>query len=219
MKRTILVALLLSFVGLVVVPSADAAIRRVPARYNMISFFGGYSTPHGEYDEIGPLPLTDVEGNLVEVEADLLFEDSWHLGFQYGTFWNQHFLLTLGFRYTSVNLNEEIFVNADDIDVGQYDLDINLDLYPIDITQMAFSPYIGAGLRAGFTSVGGEGFESESDLNVAASVNFGADLKLFSSADGKSFATIASVNDYTFAASSDRPKHLNIGGAIRYWFR
>ncbi len=219
MKKIILIGLLLGLISLTLVPSSDAAIRRVPARYNMVSFFGGYASPYGEYDEIGPLPLTDVEGNRVEVDADQLFEDSWHLGFQYGAFWNQHFLLTLGFRYTSVNLNEEIFLAADDIDVGQYDLDINLDLYPLDITQVQFSPYVGAGFRAGFTTVGGEGYESESDLTVAASANFGADFKLFTSADARSFVTLASVNDFTFAASSDRPKYLNIGGALRYWFR
>mgnify|MGYP001011999912 CR=1 FL=1 len=219
MKRMILVTLLLSLICLAAVPAADAAIRRVPARYNMLSLYGGYANPHGEYDQIGPIQIRAGDVSL-DIEGDSLFDPTYFFGFHYGSFFNRHFLLTIGFRFVDHDVQQWVFDQVDKFDYRNYDLDLNVDIYPFDLTQEAvLSPYVGAGFRAGLTSFEPKGFESESDIAIGLSANFGAVWKIAQSRNGRWFATIASVNSFDFYASSDRPKYLNVGGALRYWFR
>jgi outer membrane protein W len=103
------------------------------------------------------------------------------------------------------------------INFRQYDIELNANYYFLDLTSTVFSPYTGAGVQAGFTSFSPEGFEDESEIKVAGSLNFGADLKLFD--NGRSFLTVASMNNYNLLASDNRPKYLNLGFALRYFFR
>jgi len=196
--------------------SADAAIRRVPASYNMLNFYGGYATPHGDYDEVGLL----VWPQGTESPADEVFDGTYYFGFDYGTIRNKHFLVLIGFRYTA-HIVQQYYESQypEDFNYRQYDLEFNANYYPIDITTRVASPYIGAGFQAGLTSFEPDGFESEGDIKVALSLNFGGDLKIYEASNKRSFVTLASMNNYNLVGSDNRPNYLNIGGAIRYWFR
>ena len=200
--------------------SADAAIRRIPASYNMLNFYGGYSTPHGEYGEVGLVQFVDNFDRPIEIDADEAFDGTFHFGFDYGTLRAKRFLVLIGFRYTEHAVQQWILdVPPVDFNYRQYDLEFNANYYLVDLTTQMASPYIGAGFQAGMTSTEPDGYDSETDIKVALSLNFGADLKIFQAPNNRSFVTLASMNNYNLVGSDDRPNYLNIGGAIRYWFR
>lgn len=219
MKRTLSIALLALILAGTVAVDATAAIKRVAARYNVLNFYGGYATPHGEYHELGALPFLDQNDQLVTFDADLLLDGTYFLGADYGTLYSRYFLVLIGFRYTDHNVNRSLFANADNLEFNQYDLEFNLNFYPLDLAKSIASPYVGGGLAAGVITKEDPGYETESEIKVAFSLNFGADLKIFESPSGRSFVTLSSMNNYNLLASEDRPKYLNIGAALRYWFR
>ena len=68
-------------------------------------------------------------------------------------------------------------------------------------------------------SIGWDGYDNENDLTLAASLNFGAEVKLHTAASGRSFVALASMNNWNFYAANDRPKYLHIGGGLKYYFR
>ena len=198
---------------------ADAAIRRVAARYNLVNFYGGYASPWGEYNEIGLVRFVDELDRPVNIDADEAFDGTFYVGFDYGTLWTRNVQFMLGFRFTDHQVQDWIFESSEEFNYRQYDVEFNLNFYPIDITQNPLSPYVGVGFQAGLLSTEVEGFDNESDIKLAGSVNFGADFKVYEAPGGRSFITLASMNNFNVIASDDRPKYLNIGGALRYWFR
>ncbi len=219
MKRMSVFLLVIFAIGFIGASAADAAIRRVAPRYYVFDVYGGYSMPWGEYDEVSfvilPPPIQD---------ADTVFEGTYHVGFHYGVLSWRHVLSTVGFRYTDHSpkdwLVQQAYNQTGQLLEGyrQFDLTLDVNVYPLDISSSFFSPYIGAGFKGGLLSDDVAGFESESKLTATMSANFGADLKIAELSSG-AFVTLASVNSFDVFASNDRPKYLNVGGGLRWWFR
>lgn len=219
MKRTLCIALLALLLAGTVAVDATAAIKRVAARYNVLNFYGGYATPHGEYGQVGFITFVDELDRPVEEDADQLFDGTYYFGVDYGTLYSRYALVLIGFRYTEHNVQDYLREAFEEFDYRQYDVELNLNFYPLDMRSSFASPYAGAGVQAGLLSTSVPGYDDESEIKVAFSLNFGADLKIFESPSGRSFVTLSSMNNYNLFASEDRPKYLNVGAAVRYWFR
>lgn len=216
---------------------AEAGLRKVPRRYYVIDFLGGYSKPVGEYNGIGGLvDLRDNQQKPIDVNASDLYDPSFHFALNYGQIRNRRMLYTIGFRFTHLDqadlnklmLDEQNitsivgpswFFNNEKPSMNQYDLSFNLNFLFLDIAKRSLTPSVGLGFRAGFTSMKLKGVDSESQLDLALGVNFGAEFKLWESSRKRSFLTIASENSYEFTATGDRPRFLNIGLGIKYYFK
>jgi hypothetical protein len=200
---------------------SEAAIRRVARRYNVIDFYGGYAIPHGEYDAMGDLPFTDQSGHPINLGADEWLDETYFLGFDYGTLYKAHLMYMIGFRFTNHRVMD-VFETppAKDIRFRQYDLEFNANYMFNNLSNLFWSPYVGVGAQAGFTSFSIKGADNdESRLNFALSLNFGVDFKIWSEPQKRSFVTLSSINNLNFVGSDDRPIYLNIGGGLRYYFR
>lgn len=232
MHRLAKTAMLLAVILPLLAAPVNSEIIRVARRYSVIDFYGGTSSPVGKYDGLaGFVDFTDANGRPADVDADVLFDPTVQLGLRYGELRNSKMLLTIGFRWTKVeaiNINDLTTVNRTGLAIffdpkkpglNQYDLDINFNYLFMSIVDRSFSPYVGVGFRAGVTTATAKGFNSESRINTVLAANVGAELKLWESEKKRSFLTLASVNSYDLLASGDRPKYLNIGGALKYYFR
>jgi len=203
-----------------VASSSDAAIKRVASRYNMLNFYSGYADPHGEYDQSGMVSFVDYQGRPSDIAGDSLYDATYYLGFDYGTLYSRHVLYMIGFRFTEHNVKDWIFDEiGDEYKLRQYDIEFNANYYLLDLLEFPWSPYVGAGVQGGFTSYSQRGFDNDSELKFAFSLNLGFDLKLFQAPKKRSYVTLASMNNYNLLASDNRPKYLNIGVGLRYFFR
>ncbi len=221
-KLVCVIALVAMVVGAVSI--SDAAIRRVPARFNLLNFYGGYTNPFGQYDALGPVPITDDMGRQIKVDADQLFDGSYYFGLDYGSIVNRYFQIMVGFRFTNNKVQDYVHQQAveqwgTDFTYRTYDVNFEMNFYPIDLSQNVFSPYAGAGMQAGLVVYKEEGYDADSKMKISGNLNFGGDLKIYQAPNKRSFVTLASTNSYNFAATENRPKYLYIGGALRYWFR
>jgi hypothetical protein len=232
MHRLAKTAMLLALILPMFAAPVDGEIVRVARRYSVIDFYGGSSSPVGKYDGLaGFVDFTGANKRPADVDADVLFDPTVQLGIRYGELRNSKMLLTIGLRWTKVeainllDLNTvsrsglAILLDPKKPGLNQYDLDFNFNYLFMNIVDQSFSPYIGVGFRAGVTTVTAKGFSSESHINTVLAANVGAELKLWESEKKRSFLTLASVNSYDLIASGDRPKYLNIGGALKYYFR
>jgi len=203
---------------------SEAAIRRVPARYNLLNFYGGYAIPHGEYSEVGLFRWEDTSGRPYLWDADSMFNETFYFGVDYGSIVNRRFQYLVGFRYTNHDIIDARVLEMESQGVGKltyrtYDLNFEVNAYLLDLSENVFSPYAGAGFQAGLVVYHEKGYDSDSKIKVAGSVNFGADFKVFEGPNKGSFVTLASANSYNLFASDNRPQYLQIGGGLRYWFR
>jgi hypothetical protein len=218
-RSLIVTALVLTTAGVV----SQAATRTARSLY-VFDINAGYSTAFGNYSGIGS--FNNWGGTLTASET---FDPTYHFGFTLGRIHNDRLFLGLGFRYTKINIDDHIGDllqdgNGAPVDTAllrfhQYDFSVDCNYYPVNIVEESMAPYFGGGLIAGLTSWAPPGFASESKLSVALAVNFGLDLKVWSAADKRSFVTLSSVNSWQVVASGDRPRYLNFGGAVRYFFR
>ena len=217
---------------LILTASQAAALGRVARRYNVMDFYSGTSSPVGKYESLADfVDFSDADGQPTDVDGDVLYDPTFHLGFNYGQLRNDRMLVTVGFRWTKIEainllgLNSvgrsglAILLDPKKPSINQYDVDFNFNYMFLSIAQRSFAPYVGVGFRAGFTSVTAKGFESESRLNTVLAGNFGAELKLWENAKKRAFLTVASVNSYDLLSSGDRPKYFNLGAALKYYFR
>jgi hypothetical protein len=230
MKFTIALLTLLALSA--ITPTADAGLVRVAVRYDVFDITGGMSSPVGQYDGLaGFVDFYDINERPTDVDGDVLYDPTFHLGITYGQLRNARMLVTLGFRWTKIEavniggLNSvgreglAIFFDPKKPSVDQYDLDFNFNYLLMDITKKSFAPYVGAGFRAGFATARVKGFDTEYRLNSVLAGNFGAEVKLWEGDKKRSFLTLASVNSYDLFSSGDRPKYFNVGGALKYYFR
>ncbi len=221
MRRIVLLLFVITAILAVSHGPAQARISKVARKYNVFQIYGTYATPHGSYDQLGSVPLTSYMGALRQLDADLFLNGTYSLGVDYGTLYNRHILATIGFHFTEHNVQDHIELRVDGVLVRynyyQYDIEFNMNYYMLDLANSFWSPYLGAGVQAGLTSLSVKRFDNESDIKFAASVNFGADLKIFGNKKG--FVTLASMNNYNLFGSDNRPQYLNIGMALRYFFR
>ncbi|MEW5994561.1 MAG: hypothetical protein AB1744_09210, partial [Candidatus Zixiibacteriota bacterium] len=211
--------------------TTDAVIRKVGRVYNVIDVYGGYSTPIGEYDELGSAIFTDRNLRVVELKADSVYNATFHVGFTYGQLRGGHFMYSIGFRYTKIETLDTfvtdrvgdtiffVFFEPRTPSFNQYDVDFNVNVYATNPSKAIISPYVGLGVSAGITSQTDEGFDSQNWLTVNFRVNFGGELKLWEAPKIRSFVTLASINSVDLLASDKHPRYLNIGGAVKYYFR
>lgn len=151
-------------------------------------------------------------------------------------------LYSVGFRYTRAEVQGSF---ADSLEIGQdsvflawydldsyysihlYELEANFNYFLIDPTESVFAPFVGFGGKAGFMNFSTDLFDvdsgleyaDENELKFTLHLNFGADLKLYEAPSGMSYFALSSVNSWDVLASGNRPRYLNIGGALKYYFR
>ncbi len=199
---------------------AEARIQRVAKRYYVVDFYAGYAAPHGEYDRMGDVPF-EVSYLPVTLSADQWLDNTYFLGFDYGALYRDHLLLMIGFRFTNHNV-KDVFVRIPEQDIAyrQYDLELNFNYMFNDLSKLIWSPYVGIGSQAGFTSLSIKGADNnQSDFKFALSLNFGVDFKVWGGPQSRSFVTLSSINNLNFLGSDNRPQYLNIGGGLKYYFR
>ncbi len=215
MRRLLVTLIVITAIIAISTIHSEAAIKRVASRYNMLNFYGGYAIPHGEYDESG---LVFFIPN--KIDGDSLYDASLYLGVDYGTIYDHHILYLIGFRFTEHNVKDWIFDEIGfEYNLRQYDIELNANYLFLDLVESPWSPYVGAGVQGGFTTYSVRGFDNDSKLKVAFSLNFGFDLKLMQTSKNKSFVTLASMNNYNLLGTDNRPQYLNLGVGLRYYFR
>lgn len=215
MKRIVLSTVAL----LVLALSSSHALTQEARSLYVTGMHVGYSSPFGNYNGIGSFEWTG--GSLTASE---LLDPTYHVGLEIGKVSNDHLLAGIGFRYTKINVNDAIGDYLTPIDTSilrfnQYDINLDCNYYLTNLYEESLSPYFGGELIAGFTSFAPPGFRSETKFSFGVAVNFGLDMKVWSAADKRSFITLASINSWQLAAGGNRPRYLNIGGGLRYFFR
>jgi hypothetical protein len=202
----------------------EARIERVAKKFNIVEFYGGYSHPIGNYHIIGNENF-ESGGRIIDLEASKVYDPTFHFGLAYGQLVRGHFMYSLGFMYTKIHTEDTFFVSPGEFYVftpvkpafNQYDIFLNFNFTPTDITNTPLSPYAGIGLCAGITSQTAPGYESENWLTGAVGLNFGADFKIWGPPKSRSLVTLSSVNSVQLLASDKRPKYVNIGFGIKYY--
>ncbi len=199
--------------------SSSFAITRESRSLYVTGIHVGYSSPFGNYSGIGSYEWSG--GTLTASEA---LDPTYHIGLEIGKVSNDRLFAGIGLRYTKINVNDEIgdyFVSIDTsaLRFNQYDIALDCNYYLANLYEESLSPYFGGELIAGFTSFTPPGFLSETKFSFGLAVNFGVDMKVWSAKDQRSFVTLASINSWQLAAGGNRPRYLNIGGGLRYFFR
>ncbi len=216
---------LISALTLIFTSQEALAVSKVARSINFIDFFAGGSMPVGQRDGLPDYEFL-INNRSVEVNSDDIYGNTFNLGLSYGQLKGSHFLWSVGFHYTDHKAFDLIPLSPDTTlqllynpTYRQLDVAFNFNFYLTDLQKSSFSPYTGLGIRGGILRIDDDVNESDYSANLGTSWNFGADLKIWSATDDRTFVTLASVNSYDFYGSSDRPKYLNIGGAIKYYFR
>ena len=201
------------------------AITRAARTVNFVEFYGGSSMPTGTYTGLPDYDFI-INGSLVDVDAEDVYDNSFHFGLGYGQLRGSHLLFSLGFRYTKHDVEKIIPISADTVvlvdsstNYNQFDLDFNLNYMITDITKSPFAPYVGVGVQAGILSISSSGFRTDNEAMLSLSLNFGGDIKIWSAADGLSLLTLSSINRYDFYGSNQKPRYLNLGAGLKYYFR
>lgn len=227
MSRIIKSAVLLLALAFAVSSVSEARIIRVAKRLNVIEFTAGYSHPVGSYHTIGTIDFRNNIGVIVDIDADRVYDPTFHLGISYGQLRGGHLLYSIGFRYTKIETLDTFVVDPyisylfDPVkpSFNQYDVDFNLNFLAADIAKAPIAPYVGIGFHGGITAQTATGFQAENWVTLALSLNFGADFKIWGAPKGRSLVTLSSVNSIDLLASNHRPRYLNIGGGLKYYFR
>lgn len=205
------------------VPSSEAVTRTQRSLF-VFDVTGGYSTAFGDYTGIGPYTWTG--GSLT---ADQTFDPTYNFGFNLGKIHNDRLYAGIGFRYTKINIGDNFVNSFGDDGLGpaymaylrfhQYDFNVDCNYYLANVFDESMAPYFGGSIIGGLTTWAPPGFRSESKLSVALAVNFGLDLKVWNAMDKRGFVTLSSINSWQIVGSGHRPRYLNIGAGIRYFFR
>ncbi|MBN1212473.1 MAG: hypothetical protein JXA92_07835 [candidate division Zixibacteria bacterium] len=209
---------------LVLAAASASGITRVSRSLNVIDFYGGYATPWGKYE--GTISRNFmVDNRPVDVDAEDVYEPTFFIGFDYGSLRRGHLLYQLGFRYYNHRMIDTVQLPSNyisyfgiDYSLRQYDIDFNFNYLINDLNFKPWSPYLGLGFHAGITSLGAKGYDSENEIELALSLNYGLDLRIWKKRDNESFITLSSINNFNFWASEDRPKYFNFGLGLKYFF-
>ena len=219
-------SLFIIFFVVVVIAGNGFGITRVAKRLNLLEIYGGAGLPTGQYSDIPAIDLLFIINNrVVDVDASDIYNTAYYFGINYGQLKNGHYLVSLGFQFTDFALQDTILLPLDTVlifpdkpHLRQYDISLNLNYLINDLSQIPWSPYVGLGFQAGIASLTSRQFETENDANIALNLNFGAEISLFKGDKGRQRVSLASINSYNLVATNDRPRELNIGGGIRFWF-
>jgi hypothetical protein len=120
-----------------------------------------------------------------------------------------------------------IYLEQSDLNLNLYDIDFNINYYQSNVAVSGWSPYVGLGMRTGFQVLSAEGvdpvsglpYASETELKFALALNVGIDVKLTSAASNRSHFVLSSANSFDFLGTGNRPRYLNLGLALKYYFR
>ena len=218
-------ALLAVFSLVLLIASPTQAIQKVAPSWGFLEVSGGFAKPVGSYNGTAFGDFT-YDGHLIDVDGSDLYDGGYFLKVALGTLHRGHFQGSVGFGFARNSVNNPIVVQAagkvieyswtygggetliEDLKTSQYDLDVNLNYLPLDLHELGWSPYFGLGLHGGVSSLSGRDVQSESEGNAGLSLNFGAEIRLFSDKAARSFATLASVNSWDFAVTGDRPNSI-----------
>lgn len=211
--------------------SADAIVRVSP-RWTFSEIHFSMGTAHGDYEGLPTLGdfgtyYDDFDRlRAFEFESDDLYKTAWSIGLNIGQVQAGHIAYSFGFRYSKHELKPSPWFMPDGYGISlddepelhQFDLELNVNFFILDVNESALAPYVGMGFRGGITNADYRLFEDEQSANMALAVNFGADLRLTQPTKSGYWA-ISSVNSYEFVSTDDRPKYLNIGGGLKYYFK
>lgn len=211
---------------------ADARLDRVARRHSVFSIYGGYATPHGSYDKLGSALFTDEFGQRIQIDADEFLDDTYFMGLELGRLVAGQFMGTLGFRYTDMKLKtgdvytfgssgSSVSLPSFALNYSQYDLTLDMNYLIADISRQPIAPYVGGGFWGGWTRLSSDQattYLSDDEFSIGLNLNFGCDVKL-TDMDRGGFLTLSSVNSYNLLASDDRPRYLNLGIGLKYYFR
>jgi len=195
------------------------AIQPVAPKWSVVEGYGGSASPVGTYDNIAGIPFYDELGRPIEVDAEEVFDPGYYFGFNYGQLRNGHLLMSLGFRYSKVNLDDNLVFTVERPKVSIYDLELNLNWQFINLQHSPWTPYFGLGFHGGFVRQDYRDFTDEYETAMDLGLNFGADVKIWTSSDSRSFVTLSSINSWSYTASEERPRSLSIGGGLKYYFK
>jgi len=230
------VALWVVLALVLVAAPASQAIQKVAPSWGILEVSGGFAKPVGSYDGTAFGDFT-YNGQLFDVPAEDLYDGGFFLKVALGVFERGHLQGTVGFGFASNNVKNPVTVRTGDevieyswtygiggslvrdLKIRQYDLDLNLNYLPLDLNQTGWSPYVGVALHAGVSSLSGRDVQSENETNAAVGLNFGAEIRLFSDKAARSFVTLASVNSWDFVGTGERPRNLQLGGGLRWYFK
>jgi len=209
---------------LLIAPSAFS-VSKIARSMNFVDFYVGSSSPVGQRDGLPDVEFSDYVAKS-EINSDDIYKNTFHVGLSLGQLRANHFLWSLGLNYIDHKVVDTIPLNdtlglelAYNPTYRQLDIAFNFNFYLIDLMKSGFSPYTGLAIRGGIMRIDDDVNTADYSANLGMSLNFGADIKIWSAPDARSFVTLSSVNSYDFYGSNDRPKYLNIGGAIKYYFR
>ncbi len=191
-----------------------------------MQFYSGYAQPVGKYDHIDILTFEDPNGRIVNLNADAVYDPTYSFGISYGQV-RGRLGVDFGFHYTQVQTPDTFWVTPTYINMftpetpkfNLYDADLNVNAFLLDPFKSVVAPYVGVGFHGGLIASSGRYIDTKTDLVFAVGLNFGADLKIWTSPADRGYLTISSVNEYQFLHSNLRPRYLNIGGAVKYYFR
>ncbi len=216
---------LLVFLLVVALSVQSEAVTRVARSFNVIDFYAGSGSGMGTYNGL-PGVSFNLDGRLIDVDAADVYGTPLFLSLGYGQVQGGHFMLSVRFQFASHDLKDSfpispsvLLIPPPGVKLRQYDLTLDLDYQLNDLHESVWAPFGGVGLQAGFTTKSLKGYQSENQLSLALSLNLGAEVKLYTSPSKRSFVTLASVNSWDFLATGDRPRYLNFGGALKYYFR
>ncbi|MBU0983931.1 MAG: hypothetical protein KKA42_08675 [candidate division Zixibacteria bacterium] len=211
---------LAALTAVLVLAGSSVAVERVAPRLNVIEFYGGYAIPVGTYNNLAGIPFVDELGFPVNLglDADDAWDPGFCLGVNYGQVNNQHLAVTLGFLYTRANIDDDLVFGIERPKVNVYDVSANVNWLFLDLRHNPWSPHFGVGFRAGLTEQSYRAFSNEYELTLDLGFNFGAEAKVWTDRHG-AFMTLASINHWSFTASDERPRALEIGGGLKYYWR
>ncbi len=220
-RQTIALLIVLALIGSILTGSA-MAVTKIPKSLNFMSVFGGMSSPVGTVEGV-PGELFSYNGTIYEIDALNAYDDAVFFGFDYGQVYFRHLSLSVGFSYIGhkyLNPSSPVawpgWVNSPKL--NQYDFTVKSHYLLNDLRTNRWSPYVGLSLLSGFTTVDWGDIENENRLTLALGLDFGAEAKVYRFSHSKGFITLASVNNYNFMTTGDRPQYLHFGGAIKYYY-
>ncbi|MFZ5979969.1 MAG: hypothetical protein ACOYVF_05000 [Candidatus Zixiibacteriota bacterium] len=223
--RNISKFLLLLLLVVILAGSSAHGITKVARTLNMFEAYGGYAQPWGDYDGTVGLDFL-INNQLVDVSHEDLFNETYYLGFNYGTVRRGHLFYQVGFRFTDHSFRDTIpltldtiMILPDNLHLRSYDFDFNFNYLINDLNVRAWSPYIGVGVLAGITSLSMKNFDSENEIEMSFNLNYGLDVKLWSQTHNRGFFALSSSNSVNLLATDDKPKYFNFGLALKYYFR
>ena len=218
MFRLMIFGLTLVAVLLVAVPSGQA-IQRVAPKYSFVEFYGGPNLPTGSYDKFLGSYITDTLGRRYELDGDDIYDPGFFLGVNYGQVVRGHLAASVGFRFARVNLDDKLRFSIEEPTINMYDAQFNVNWMFLDLRESVWSPYVGAGVHAGFVQESYSEFADENDAALDFGLNFGVDVKVWKAVDGPQFVTLSSINNWSLVASDVRPRTINIGFGLKYFFK